>query len=158
MIAQNETLRYHDDCHRTSRNAILSPVKIEHTAYQVEDPVALARWYVAHLGMTVKRSQDASPFGCFLADSSGDVMLEFYNNPRVAVPNYLEIDPLVLHIAFYADDVAAERRRLIAAGATPQGDVQHNDSGDVVAMLRDPWGVAIQLVHRREPMLRHHHT
>ena len=130
-------------------------MKIEHTAYQVEDPVALARWYVAHLGMTVKRSQHTSPFGHFLADSAGDVMLEFYNNPRVAVPNYLAIDPLVLHIAFYADDVAAERRRLIDAGATPQGDVQHNDSGDVVAMLRDPWGVPIQLVHRAEPMLRH---
>jgi hypothetical protein len=129
-------------------------VKLEHTAYQVEDPVALARWYVEHLHMTVKRAQHASPFGHFLADSAGDVMLEFYNNPRVAVPNYLAIDPLVFHIAFYADDVALERRRLIAAGATPQGDVQHNESGDVVAMLRDPWGLAVQLVNRRDPMLR----
>ena len=52
-----------------------SVVKIEHTAYQVEDPVALARWYVAHLGMTVKRSQHTSPFGHFLADSAGLLQL-----------------------------------------------------------------------------------
>jgi catechol 2,3-dioxygenase-like lactoylglutathione lyase family enzyme len=129
-------------------------VKLEHTAYQVQDPVALAQWYVAHLGMTVKRAQSVSPFGQFLADGPGDVMLEFYNNPKVKVPDYRAIDPLVLHIAFYAHDVGAERRRLLAAGATPEGDVQHNDSGDVVAMLRDPWGLAIQLVNRRQPMLR----
>jgi catechol 2,3-dioxygenase-like lactoylglutathione lyase family enzyme len=43
-------------------------MKIEHTAYQVADPPALARWYVEHLGLTIKRSQDASPFGYFLAD------------------------------------------------------------------------------------------
>ena len=43
-------------------------MKIEHTAYQVEDPAAVARWYVQHLGLTVKRSQDERPFGRFLAD------------------------------------------------------------------------------------------
>ena len=129
-------------------------MKLEHTAYQVQDPVALARWYVAHLGMTVARAHGAPSFGQFLADSSGDVMLEFYNNPRVGVPDYRAIDPLILHIAFYADDVAGERRRLIAAGATPEGEVQHNDSGDVVAMLRDPWGLALQLVKRKKPMLK----
>ena len=43
-------------------------MKIEHTAYQVADPPAAARWYVEHLGLTIKRSQDASPFGHFLAD------------------------------------------------------------------------------------------
>ena len=32
-------------------------MKIEHAAYQIEDPVATAAWYVKHLGMTVKRAQ-----------------------------------------------------------------------------------------------------
>jgi glyoxylase I family protein len=128
-------------------------VKIEHTAYQVEDPVALARWYVEHLGMTVKRAQPESPFGHFLADDGDAVMLEFYANPKVAVPDYRRMDPLVLHIAFSADDVAAARARLMAAGATPVGDVQQTDAGDVLAMLRDPWGLAVQLVQRRTPMI-----
>jgi glyoxylase I family protein len=128
-------------------------VKIEHAAYQVGDPVALARWYVDHLGMTVKRAQTASPFGHFLADDGDAVMLEFYANPRVQVPDYRAMDPLVLHIAFSAEDVAATRTRLIAAGATPEGDVQQNDAGDELAMLRDPWGLAVQLVSRRIPMI-----
>jgi len=128
-------------------------VKIEHTAYQVDDPVALAAWYVAHLGLTVKRKQTVSPFGCFLADDGDAVMLEFYNNPKVRVPEYRAIDPLALHIAFRADDVAATRQRLLEAGATAEGGVTTNETGDTVAMLRDPWGIPVQLVSRANPMI-----
>lgn len=128
-------------------------MKIEHTAFQVADPVALARWYVEHLGLTVKRSQAESPFGQFLADTGDSVMLEFYNNPKTDVPDYRAIDPLVLHIAFRADDVAATRARLLEAGATSEGDVVVTPAGDTVAMLRDPWGLAIQFVHRASPMI-----
>ena len=97
-------------------------MKIEHTAFQVEDPVAAADWYVAHLGLRVKRAQAASPFGHFLADDGDTVMLEFYNNPKAGVPDYRAIDPLVLHIAFWTDDVPGTRARLLQAGATAEGD------------------------------------
>jgi catechol 2,3-dioxygenase-like lactoylglutathione lyase family enzyme len=128
-------------------------VKIEHAAYQVEDPAAVARWYVEHLGMTLKRSQAERPWGQFLADSADAVMLEFYNHPKATVPAYRDIDPLVLHVAFAADDLAAVRARLLQAGATAVGDINTNPLGDQLAMLRDPWGFAIQLVHRSEPMI-----
>jgi glyoxylase I family protein len=128
-------------------------VKIEHVAYQVADPVGLAEWYVEHLGMTVKRSQSTAPFGHFLADDGDAVMLEFYHHPRVPVPDYRETDPLALHLAFQTDDVSHVRDRLIAAGATPEGDVQVTDAGDHVAMLRDPSGLALQLVQRAAPMI-----
>jgi glyoxylase I family protein len=128
-------------------------MKIEHAAYQVEDPVAMARWYVEHLGLTVKRAQSQRPFGQFLADDGDAVMLEFYNNPKVAVPDYHAIDPLILHIAFWTDDVEATRARLLAAGASAEGDALVTPMGDHVAMLRDPWGFAIQFVHRAQPML-----
>ncbi len=128
-------------------------MKIEHTAYQVEDPVAVARWYVEHLGLTVKRAQDERPFGQFLADDGDTVMLEFYNNPKVAVPDYRAIDPLILHIAFWTDDVDATRTRLLTAGALPEGEALVTPTGDHVAMLRDPWGLAIQFVHRAQPMI-----
>jgi len=128
-------------------------VKIEHMAYQVENPVALADWYVAHLGLVVKRNQTVSPFGYFLADDGDAVMLEFYNNPKVRVPDYRAMDPLALHIAFRADDVAATRERLLEAGATAEGSVTTNEAGDTVAMLRDPWGIPVQLVSRRNAMI-----
>jgi glyoxylase I family protein len=128
-------------------------MKIEHTAYQVGDPVAVAAWYVEHLGLTVKRAQAERPFGQFLADDGDAVMLELYNNPAVGVPDYKAIDPLVLHIAFWTDDVEATRARLLAAGATAEGEAVVTPAGDHVAMLRDPWGMAIQFVHRARPMI-----
>jgi catechol 2,3-dioxygenase-like lactoylglutathione lyase family enzyme len=128
-------------------------VKIEHVAYQVPDPVALAAWYVEHLGLRVKRAQSSPPFAHFLADDGDAVMIEVYNNPRVAMPDYRAVDPLVLHLAWRTDDVPATRERLIVAGATPEGEVVVSDVGDHLAMLRDPWGLAIQLVRRRDPML-----
>lgn len=128
-------------------------MKIEHVAYQVQDPVALADWYVAHLGMTVKRAQDAAPFARFLADEGDTVMIEVYNNPVVAQPDYRAINPLMLHLAFRTDDVAATRARLLAAGATAEGDVTVAANGDELAMLRDPWGLAVQLVRRAQPMI-----
>src|SRR4051812_27545854 len=37
-------------------------VKIEHAAYQVEDPLRLRQWYVEHLGLTVKRAEGEPAF------------------------------------------------------------------------------------------------
>ena len=128
-------------------------MKIEHIACQLQDPVAAAHWYVQHLGMTVKRSQADRPFMRFLADDGDAVMLEFYNNPKAPVPDYRAIDPLVFHIAFQTDDVEGTRRRLIAAGATPEGETQTTGGGDTLAMLRDPWGLPIQLALRTTPMI-----
>jgi catechol 2,3-dioxygenase-like lactoylglutathione lyase family enzyme len=128
-------------------------MKIEHTAYQVADPVSVARWYVQHLGLTVKRSQAEAPFMHFLADDGDSVMLEFYNNPAVAVPDYRELHPIVFHLAFTTDDVAGTRKRLLAAGAAPEGEVTTTALGDEMAMLRDPWGLPLQLLKRRQPMI-----
>jgi uncharacterized glyoxalase superfamily protein PhnB len=63
------------------------------------------------------------------------------------------MDPLLLHVAFMVDDVDAVRQKLIAAGATPAGEVTTTPAGDRLAMLRDPWGLAIQFLRRADPML-----
>jgi glyoxylase I family protein len=128
-------------------------MKIEHTAYQVADPVRVARWYVEHLGMTVKRSQAEPPFVHFLADDGDAVMLEFYNNPKIDVPNYRDIDPFMFHLAFRTEDVAGTRARLLAAGATPEGEITVTPSGDELTMLRDPWGLPLQVLKRQVPMI-----
>jgi len=128
-------------------------MKIEHTAYQVADPTAVARWYVQHLGMTVKRSQAEPPFMHFVADDGDAVMLEFYHNPDVEVPDYRELNPVVFHLAFRTDDVQATRARLVAAGATPETAITVTAAGDELTMLRDPWGLPLQLLKRRVPMI-----
>ena len=126
---------------------------IEHIGYQVPDPVAAARWYAENLGLCVARSFGEPAYAHFLADSSGHVMIEIYNNPKAPVPDYRAMDPLILHLAFECDDVAGVRQRLLAAGATAEGDVASAPNGDVLAMLRDPWGFPIQLANRAQPMV-----
>lgn len=103
--------------------------------------------------MTLKRAHKDRPFVRFLADDAGAVMLEFYNHPKVAVPDYRHQDPLIVHIAFKADDLAATRDRLIAAGATLEADTITTVDGDELVMLRDPWGLPLQLAKRVEPMI-----
>ena len=83
------------------------------------------------------------------------MMLELYHNPPDAVPKYASMDPLTLHIAFMVDDVKETCRKLVAAGATVTSEVTVTDSGDELAMLRDPWGVSIQFLKRANPMLSH---
>ena len=128
-------------------------MKIEHLAFNVEDPLAVGRWYVEHLGLTVKRQTAEPHYAHFLADDSGKVMLEIYRNDAARIPPYGDLDPLELHLALLSDDVAGDARRLVAAGATLVGQPQTSPQGDQLAMLRDPWGFAIQLVKRADPMI-----
>ncbi len=128
-------------------------MKLEHFALNVADPPAMAAWYQAHLGLTVVRKLDAAPFTHFLADDSGAIMLEFYNNPPDQVPPYARMNPLLLHVAFVSNDPEADLARLTAAGATFADDV-HSPDGSRLIMLRDPWGLALQLCRRAKPMLR----
>jgi len=128
-------------------------VQIEHLGLNVANPLAAAAWYVAHLGFSIRRKLDQAPWTHFLADGSGRVMIEIYSNPQAPLPDYREMNPLVLHLAFTVADVAAERARLLSAGATAVDEVTRTPAGDQLAMLRDPWGLAIQLVKRAKPMV-----
>ena len=128
-----------------------SPV-FEHLAVNVDDPVAMAEWYCAHLGMSVARRGEAPDHMHFLADASGRLVLEIYRALPDQVPDYGDMHPLLLHIAFATEDAAADVERLVAAGCTALGGVRVNDAGDHMAMLRDPWGLALQLCQRAEPM------
>ncbi|NKB67315.1 MAG: VOC family protein [Candidatus Latescibacteria bacterium] len=127
-------------------------MQLEHVAVIVADAEAVADWYCRHLQMRVVRQGPAPARMHFLADSSGRVVLEIYHMPADQVPDYGAMHPLVLHLAFATGDAAGTHQRLVEAGATALGGVGANDTGDVMAMLRDPWGLAIQLCQRLEPM------
>lgn len=128
-------------------------MKIEHVAFNVKDPLAMGRWYVEHLGLTVKRRTVEPPYAHFLADDSGTVMVEIYCNPDAPIPDYHSMNPLALHLALVSKDIAADIQRLKNAGATLVGEIDSRPTGDQLAMLRDPWGFAIQLVKRKLPMI-----
>ena len=127
-------------------------MKLEHFALNVEDPIAMTRWYVDHLGMTVMRKSDSHPYAAFLADDSGRIMIEIYRNPPEKVPDYRAMDPLLVHVAYVSDDPARDSDRLVKAGAKLVSEL-HLDDGSHLVMLRDPWGLALQLCKRGNPML-----
>jgi catechol 2,3-dioxygenase-like lactoylglutathione lyase family enzyme len=130
-------------------------MKMEHIGIQVNDPVQMSAWYCRHLGFRVMRQQAASPFTAFLADSSGSMMIEIHHHLEVPMPEYRQMDPLLLHLAFDVGDEPIETaaQRLIAAGASLAKDLVISAAGDKLLMLRDPWGLAIQLVKRAQSMI-----
>jgi catechol 2,3-dioxygenase-like lactoylglutathione lyase family enzyme len=126
---------------------------LEHLGLNHPDPVAAAAWYCQNLGMTVARKFGPPQNGRFLADARGKMMLEFYHNTEVDIPEYATFAPFSFHIAFHVTDVAALRDRLLQAGARPEGEVNTNSDGDQITIVRDPWGICLQFVQRAKPMV-----
>ena len=128
-------------------------MKLEHIALNHPDPANAAQWYANNLDMQIVRASDSSPFIHFLADKAGQGLIELYNNPKASVPDYPSQSPLILHIAFAVEDLDGTIARLQAAGATLESEATKNARGDQLAMLRDPWGVCLQLAKRDNPII-----
>lgn len=126
--------------------------KLEHLAINVKDPVAMAAWYEKNLGLTIVRRIRTAHETHFLADSSGNIMVEIYNNPPDQVPDYNQMHPLLLHLGFVSEDAQRDKEFLLQADATFVEEVNLPD-GSLLVMMRDPWGLAIQLCKRSSPML-----
>jgi predicted enzyme related to lactoylglutathione lyase len=122
----------------------------EHFALNVPDSINMAEWYVAHLSMKIVLSLDKEPYTRFLADETGRVVMEIYANQAAPVPEYNIIHPLNLHRAFAVTDADTAKARLIAAGAAYVEEVRPAD-GSILYMLRDPWGVPLQICQRAKP-------
>jgi glyoxylase I family protein len=125
----------------------------EHTAFLVDNAKAVADWWCENLGMEMVRYGGPPSHMTFLRDASGKTMFEIYENDTLNTPEYVSMHVSILHFAFYTDDIEGERDRLLASGATLVDDVYVTDAGDQLAMLRDPWGVAIQVLKRKDPMV-----
>ena len=125
---------------------------VEHVAWQVQDPEAVADWYGKHLGFKVVRKNNDPARTHFIADSAGRVLVEIYNNPAAAVPDYTTMHFLQLHLAFASDDPARERERMLKLGCTIAEDLRQTPAGDTLLMMRDPFGFAIQFCKRVTPM------
>jgi glyoxylase I family protein len=128
-------------------------MKFEHAAFNVAFPTEMAAWYVEHLGMRIVRKADAASQTHFLVDESGSTVIEIYNNPPGQVPDYGSMDPLLFHLAFVAQDPDVDRSRLLAAGAT-EVETLHLKDGSHLVMMRDPWGLALQLCKRGKPLMQ----
>ena len=127
-------------------------LNVEHVALNVADAAAIAAWYVKNLGMRIVRQSNVAPFIHFVADAGGRTVIEFYSNADDPIPDYRSMHPLRLHVAFATSDPDGARRALVAAGASFVDEMTRED-GTRLLMLRDPWGLAIQLCKRATPLL-----
>ena len=128
-------------------------IRLEHIALNVEDPVVVADWYCEHLEMKIQRSFGAPMNTRFVSDKGGNMMFEFFHNTKAPVPDYFKTDPGSLHIAFVVDSIEPLYEYLQQSGATAVAAPERLSTGDVICMLRDPWGVPIQFINRYRPML-----
>ena len=129
--------------------------RLEHIAFNVEDPVTDARWFVDNFGFKIMYKGDPPNNTRFIADEKNNMMMELYDNKKFPKLNFANISYMAIHFAFMVDSIEQVKEKLLAAGATLAEDISVTLSGDKVLMLRTPWGLPIQFVERIEPMLKY---
>ncbi len=122
-------------------------MKFEHFALNVLHVDLVVSWYVRHLGLQVVNAQKDPPYMTFLADSSQRVFLELYHRPDEAITDFSGQHPLTFHMAFISMNAEFDKDRLVGEGATFVDEVNKEDGSHLV-MLRDPWGLPLQLCQR----------
>ncbi len=110
----------------------------------------IVSWYVKNLACTVVRKPGDKV--AFLADPSGRVIIEFYDNPEAPVLPFQDTHFLTLHLAFLVEDPKSVSERLVKEGAVVYDPYKITPAGDQMVMLQDPWGIAVQLIKRAEAM------
>ncbi len=127
-------------------------MRIEHIALNVPDPVGMANWYVKYCGFVVRKALTEPPFTHFISERDGEGMIELYDRTdkrRWTASDFA--DPLFFHLALTSIDLFGDSVRLCIAGASEIERTIDADGYGLV-MLRDPFGMALQLCRRREPL------
>ncbi len=124
----------------------------EHFALNVEHPIEAAKWYVENCEMKIVKGSDKSPFAHFLADKTGRVIIEIYKNDNAEIIDLKSKHPLEFHFAFMVKNAEEIKNNLLKAGASFEEEL-HLEDGSHLVMLRDPFGVSLQICQRGVPMM-----
>ena len=126
-------------------------MKIEHIGLAVSNPISMANWYVEHLGFIIRRQNGDDHKGlAFISDPEQGTMLELFENNVTPPLGSYNLSPLAVHIAVTSQNPEADMQRLIEAGAVYMEGDARKTTGDVLVLLRDPWGNVIQLAKREK--------
>ena len=141
-----------DDKDSTSLTLV---IRSEHIAFNVEDPIAQAKWFVDNMEFKIMFKGDPPNNARFVINTGEDFMIELYNNKEYPKIDLQKISHMAIHIAFMVDSMEAVKQKLLSAGATIVEDITKIPSGDLILMMRNPWGLPIQFVQRANPMLKY---
>ena len=127
-----------------------SAASIEHIALEIEDPASMAKWWTENLGFRVTLARPSGSM--FIEDEAGRVAFELYRpSEGRKAPDYHAMPILQLHFGLFSDDVDADVKRLVAAGAT---EVAKDEVPGLKGVtLRDPNGLAFQVMQRAKPVV-----
>ena len=137
---------------RSTSTPNMPALNIEHVACNVTDPAAMAAWYATTSACASSANLRRRRYIHFLADANGHAVIEIYSNAADPVPDYSKMHPLRFHVAFATMRSGWFAAALVAAGATAVDD-QTLPDGSRLIMLRDPWGLPLQLCKRTTPLL-----
>lgn len=126
-------------------------MEFEHFALNVAEPLVIANWYVKNLDMKIVFQQQGPPFMTFLADKTGRVVVELYHNLDALVPDYRKMHHLEFHFAFKTDEAESAKNKLLNLNCVLVEELKKDD-GTHIIMMRDPWGLALQLCQRAVPL------
>jgi hypothetical protein len=128
-------------------------MKIEHIGICVSAPIQMGKWYRDNLGFQILRTSGTDTEGVvFLLDSEGKTVLEFGRLSEIPPLDVRSFLPVQLHIAVECAEPIREAKRLVAAGAELVGESPRNAYQGEKILVRDPWGMTIQLLNRKEKL------
>lgn len=130
-------------------------MQIEHIGVSVERPREMAEWYARNLGCRVLLTEeDARHEVAFLTDEEQSTVLELTHVPQLPPTSRVLTSTTQLHVAFLSDDPYGQAKKLEGAGAVLVEDNSGVHPGEVLLLLKDPWGSFIQLVKREGRRLK----
>jgi hypothetical protein len=128
-------------------------MKIEHIGILVTAPISIGNWYNEHLGLKIIRQLGTDDDGVtFLQDKETEIVIEFAKLKEIAVVDFNNFDPLQLHIAIECDDPLNLSSKLEKVGATFIGESARADAKNERILVKDPWGITIQLINRKNKL------
>ena len=126
-----------------------APLAFEHLRLNVADKDATARWYAANADLEILPSTQAEMV--YVADKDHNFMFEF-SSIKGRKTNYADIPIDGFHIAFDGHPaIEAVGEKMLANGGQPEGAPGRTAIGDYLLNVRDPNGLTVQLLHRKNP-------
>ena len=122
---------------------------IEHIGFVISTPCKAADWYVKNLGFTLLRKAENNSVA-FIKEPHSGLIFELIGNPDIHPIDKDLTHPLQVHIAIKSENINLDRQRLIDAGATFVMDCRTDHPGAKVCIVKDPFGLYIQLAQRKD--------
>jgi len=117
----------------------------------------MAEWYCRHLGFRHIRGGGSDSDGvAFIVDGAEETVLEIFKLPDVDALPLHDFASIQLHIAIDCRTPYDTAMALVKHGAEFVGEAPRNAYPGEKYLIRDPWGLVIQLLDRETKLEKKH--